>query len=306
MLIHMPCIMHDFRLAFSVCKGVGVVYVPTIRRRRLGVALRRLRESTGRSADNVAEALGWSQSKVSRIETAAITVSPADVRALLELYDADPREAAELVGLAVEDRQPAWWRQYGDVLPESYKTYLSLESQAVRVVSYQSEVLPGLLQTRAYAHEVIRQHPLRIVPYEVEQATQLRLARQGRLRGADPLQLDVVINESALRCVVGGRDVMREQLAHLHEMMALPHVTARVLPFEAGAHPATNGSFHIVEFPHSDDPRILCLDALTVTFHREDRREVETYLLVHEHLRTRALDPEASRTYVGSLIDDAG
>jgi transcriptional regulator with XRE-family HTH domain len=282
----------------------GVVYVPTIRRRRLGVALRRLREGTGRSADNVAEALGWSQSKVSRIETAAITVSPADVRALLELYDADPGEAAELVGLAVEDRQPAWWRQYGDVLPEGYKTYLSLESQAVRVVSYQSEVLPGLLQTEAYAHEIIRQHPLMIVPYEVEQATRLRLARQARLRGTDPLHLDVVVNEGALRCGVGGRDVMREQLAHLYEVMALPHVTVWVLPFEAGAHPATNGSFHVVEFPHADDPRILCLEALTVTFYREDRREVETYLLVHERLRALALDPEASRAYVGSLVEN--
>jgi transcriptional regulator with XRE-family HTH domain len=300
----MPCIMQDFKPIVVMCKGVGVVYVPTIRRRRLGLALRRLRESTGRSADSVAEALGWSQSKVSRIETATIAVSPADVRALLELYDADSGEAAELVGLAVEDRQPAWWRQYGDVLPESYKTYLGLESQAVRVVSYQSEVLPGLLQTRAYAHEILRQHPLMIVPYEIEQATELRLARQARLRGTDPLQLDVVISESALRCVVGGRDVMREQLAHLYEMTALSHVTVRVLPFEVGAHPATNGSFHIVEFPHPDDPRILCLDALTVTFYREDRREVETYLLVHERLRTLALDPQASRAHIGSMIED--
>ena len=300
----MSCIMHRIKPDPAPCESNGMAYVPTIRRRRLGVALRRLREQSGRSAESVAEALGWSQSKISRIETAAIAVSPADVGALLELYDADSGEAAELVSLAVEDRQPAWWRQYSDVLPESFNTYLGLESEASRILAYESEVVPGLLQTDAYARAILGQHPLTVMPYEIEQATRLRRARQARLRGDDPLSLDVVLNEGALRRVVGSPEVMREQLAHVVERITQPTITLRVLPFTVGAHPATNGAFRVLEFPHPDDPQIVCLDTLALNFYREGLREVGAYQLAHERLRGLALDREQSRAYIEQMIGD--
>ena len=281
-----------------------MAYIPTIRRRRLGVALRRLREQNNRSADNVAAALGWSQSKISRIETAGIAVTPADVRALLELYDADSGEAAELVSLAIEDRQPVWWRQYSDVLPDTFNTYLGLESEASRILAYESEVLPGLLQTDGYARAVLGQNPLTVMPYEIEQATRLRRARQARLQGDDPLRLDVVVNEGALRRVVGSPEVMREQLAYVVERVAMPTITVRVLPFTAGAHPAVNGAFRVLEFPHQDDPQIVCLDTMLLTFYREGLREVGAYQLAHERLRRLALDPEESQAYIETLIGD--
>jgi len=281
-----------------------VAYVPTIKRRRLGTALRRQREQAGYSTDSAAAAVGWSQSKVSRVETAAIAVNPADVRTLLELYGAPSGEIADLVNLAMEDRQPAWWRQYSDVLPDSFSGYLSLESEALRISAYESEVIPGLLQIDPYAREILAQHPLTVMPYEIDQATRLRLARQSRLTGDDPLQLDVVVNEAALRRVIGGPDVMRAQLAHLVEAAALPTITLRILPFTAGAHPATNGSFLVLEFPDEADPRIACLDILATTLYREGLREVGAYQLAHERLKALALGPEESAALVTKIIQE--
>jgi transcriptional regulator with XRE-family HTH domain len=278
-----------------------VAYVPTIKRRRLGAALRRVREKTGHSTDSAAAALGWSQSKVSRIETAVTSVTPGDVRALLELYGAASDEIADLVNMAMEDRQPAWWRQYNDVLPENFSGFLSLESEASRIAAYESEVIPGLLQTDAYA-----QHPLTVMPYEIAQAARLRVARQARLGGDDPLEFDVVINEAAVRRVVGGPEVMRAQLERLLEASKLPNITIRILPFSAGAHPAANGAFTLLEFPDDDDPRIVSLDTLVTTLYREALREVGAYQLAHERLRAMAMSPEDSGALLHRLIEEVG
>jgi transcriptional regulator with XRE-family HTH domain len=283
-----------------------VAYVPTIKRRRLGAALRRVREKTGHSTDSAAAALGWSQSKVSRIETAVTSVTPGDVRALLELYGAASDEIADLVNMAMEDRQPAWWRQYNDVLPENFSGFLSLESEASRIAAYESEVVPGLLQTDAYAREILGQHPLTVVPYEIAQAARLRAARQARLGGDDPLEFDVVINEGAVRRAVGSADVMRAQLQHLVEAAERPNVTVRILSFAAGAHPATNGAFSLLEFPDDDDPRIVSLDTLVTTFYREGLREVGAYQLAHERLRAMAMSPEDSGAFLHRLIEEVG
>jgi transcriptional regulator with XRE-family HTH domain len=281
-----------------------VPYVPTIKRRRLGTALRRLREQTGHSTESAAAALGWSQSKTSRIETAATAVTPEDVRKLLELYGAPSDEVASLVNLAMEDRQPSWWRQYNDVLPENFSGYLSLESEAFRISKYESEVVPGLLQTDAYARAILGQHPLTVMPYEIEQAARLRVARQSRLRGDDPLVFDVVMNEAVVRRVIGGPEVMRAQLDHIVEVAALPNVTVRILPFAAGAHPATNGAFALLDFPDDDDPRIVCLDTLVTTFYREGLREVGAYQLAYERLCTLAMSPEESIAFLRSKIEE--
>jgi transcriptional regulator with XRE-family HTH domain len=281
-----------------------MAYVPSIKRRRLGAALRRLRDQSGQTTEGVAATLGWSQSKVSRIETAAVAVAPADVRALLGRYDVPSDEVTALVNLAMEDKQPGWWRQYSEVLPESFGGYLSLESEASRILAYESEVVHGLLQTERYARSVLAQHPLTVMPYEVERGALLRRARQARLGEPDPLALDLVVNEGALRRVVGGPEVHTEQLHHLVEMAALPNVTVRVLGFDAGAHPATNGPFAVLEFPDVDDPRIVCLDTLASTVYREGLREVGAYDLAHEKVRSLALDPDGSRALIARLAED--
>jgi len=282
-----------------------VAYVPSIKRRRLGAALRRLREQSAQTTDDVARNLGWSKSKVSRIETAAVTVSPDDVRALLGLYDVLTDEVEQLVTLAREDKQPGWWRQYSEVLPPEFEGFLGLESEAARILAYESEVIPGLLQTEEYAKRVLGQHPLTVMPYQVERSAQLRRARQARVTSSDPVALDVVINEGALRREVGGATVMRAQLKHLVSMMQLPNVTVRILSFAAGEHPATHGAFTVLEFPDPADPHIVYLDVLTNSYYLNDLREVGAYQLAHDRLRAQALGPDQSQSMIIAILEES-
>lgn len=282
----------------------GMVSVPTIRRRRLGVALRRLREASGMSLQAVAEELGWSASKVSRIESAKIAVTPADVHALLRVLDTPSDEVDTLVSLASEHRQPGWWRQYAEVLPPWFEGYLSLESEAARLLAYESEVVPGLLQTEQYAAEILRQSSYTQLPDEVARAAELRRARQVRLIDPDPLALDVVINESALRRMVAGPEVMGAQLTRLLDASQLPNIALRVLPFAAGAHPGIDGSFTVLEFSDPSNPRIVYLDRMTDSEYLDSLHDVAAYRHAHQQLCNFALSCGDSQKIIIQLLQE--
>lgn len=280
----------------------AMVSVPAIRRRRLGAALRRLREGSGMSLEAVAKELGWSTSKVSRIELAKIVVTPADVRALLGAFDAVSAEVETLVSLASGDRQPGWWCRYAEVLPPWFEGYLSLESEAAQLLVYESEIVPGLLQTEQYAAEILRHSPYTQLPDEAARAAELHRARRGRLVGPDPVRLDAVINEGAFRRVVGGREIMCGQLTRVIEAAKLPHVALRVLPFAAGAHPGVDGSFTVLEFSDPSNPRIVYLDRMTDTEYLDSLRDVAAYRHAHERLRESALPVSDSREMIIGLL----
>lgn len=254
------------------------------------------------SLEAVAHELDWSTSKISRIELAKIAVTPADVRTLLGVLEAVSDEVETLVNLAREDRQPGWWRQYAEVLPKWFEGYLSLESEAARLLAYESEVVPGLLQTEEYAAEILRHSTYTPLPDEAARAAELRRARQVRLVGNDPVHLDAVINEGALRRAVGGPAVMRGQLSRLIEATELPNVVLRVLPFEAGAHPGVDGSFTVLEFLDPDDPRIVYLDRMTDSNYLDGLRDIAAYRYAHERLRAAALPPSDSREMISGLL----
>lgn len=254
------------------------------------------------SLEAVAGELGWSTSKVNRIELAKIAVTPADVRALLGVLDALSDEVETLVSLASEDRQPGWWRQYAEVLPPWFEGYLSLESEASQLLAYESEVVPGLLQTEEYAAEILRHSPYTQLPDEAARAAELRRARQVRLLGQDPIRLDVVINEGALRRAVGGREVMCGQFRRLVETAELPNVTLQVLLFAAGAHPGVDGSFTVLEFTDPSNPRIVYLDRMTNSEYLDGLRDVAAYRHAHERLGASALSVSDSREMISSLL----
>src|SRR4051794_18265598 len=223
---------------------------PTIRRRRLGVELRRHREEAGVTIDVVADRLGCSTSKVSRIETGHTSASPGDVQHILDIYGIDESITAELVQIAREARQKGWWHPYSTVLASAY---VGLETAARSIRAYEQHVVPGLLQSEEYAIALIRGARWDDTEREIEQRVRVRMQRQALLIQDDPIDLRVVLDEAVLSRPVGGELVMLDQLKKLIEAARLPNVTLQILPFAAGGHAGLGGSFVILEFEGEGD-----------------------------------------------------
>ncbi|MDX6345548.1 MAG: hypothetical protein QOF84_338 [Streptomyces sp.] len=270
---------------------------PTVRRRRLGAELRKLRELKGLTAEAVAAELLVSQSKISRLENGRRSISQRDVRDLCGVYGVDdPHMVESLMNMARESRQQGWWHAFGDV---PYSVYIGLEMEAASLRTYESLIVPGLLQTRTYAEAVIFGMGPEATPAEIQKRVDVRLKRQERVTDPElPLRLWVVVDESALRREVGGSQVMYEQLEHLADMSTLPHITVQVLPHDVGAHPGMYGAFAVLEFEDSADSSVVYLEGVTSDLYLEKHTDVQKYAMMYEHLRAQALNPEKSREFV--------
>jgi transcriptional regulator with XRE-family HTH domain len=220
---------------------------PTVKRRELGRELRRHREEAGVSREAAAEYIGLSVPSLTKGENGKQAMKLAAVRSLLQLYGVGSPEADYLLTLARAANQRGWWVTFGDTVPDWFKTYVGLEGDAAELWTWQS-VVPGLLQTPRYIKAARLAHSPNASEADLERSVALREARQERLTAEKPLHVHAVMDESVLRRLVGGVDVMREQLQHLLTMAELDHVTVQVLPFSIGAHPATS-SFSLLRFP---------------------------------------------------------
>ncbi|GGY73087.1 transcriptional regulator [Streptomyces olivaceoviridis] len=273
---------------------------PTVRRRRLGQELRRLRELKGMTAEEVAERLLVSQSKISRLENGRRSISQRDVRDLCGVYEVeDQRIVDSLMEMARDSRQQGWWHTFGDI---PYSVYIGLETDAESLRVYEPQLVTGLLQTRAYAEALVQGALPETSTTEIEKRVQVRMRRQERITAqANPLRLWVVLDEAALKRVVGSRLVMREQLEHLIEMSQLPHVTVQVLPFDVGAHPGLNGQYAILEFADAADSSVVYLEGVTSDLYLEKAQDVQKYAVMYEHLRAQSLNVEASRKFIADV-----
>lgn len=272
---------------------------PTIRRRRLGIELRRLRETADLTIEEVARRLGCSDSKVSRIETGQVTATPQDVRDMLDLYGIAGEQQEALVQVAREAREKGWWQAYSDTL---VVPLVGLEAAATTIRLYEVLVVPGLFQTEAYAQAVIRTMRPDLPPGQLSRWVELRMARGRALfNRPDPPAVTAVVDEGVLRRPVGGRDVMRGQLRRLAEMAAHPAVTLQVLPFSAGEHAAMSGPFTHFGFPNPVDPDVIYLEHITSDLYLEDASEVRRYAQAFDRLRGLALSPEDSIALVRRL-----
>lgn len=274
---------------------------PTIRRRRLGAELRRYRDAAGVTIDVVADRLGCSPSKVSRIETGHTSATPRDVKDMLDIYGVDGRASDELVQIAREARQKGWWHPFSMVLTGAY---VGLEAAARSVRAYEQQVIPGLLQTDKYAIAMIRAARLGDSEQEIEQRVRVRMARQALLIQDDPIELWVVLDEAVLSRPVGGDEVMREQLLRLAEMAELPNVTLQILPFAAGPHAGMDGTFSILDFPDAEDPDVVFVENATGGLFLEKVDELRKYHAIFESIRSTALAPEESRNKIGMLAEE--
>ncbi|MEE1778722.1 XRE family transcriptional regulator [Streptomyces sp. FT05W] len=273
---------------------------PTVRRRRLGQELRRLREIKGMTAEEVADRLLVSQSKISRLENGRRSISQRDVRDLCGVYEvADHRVVDSLMQMAKDSRQQGWWHAFGDI---PYSVYIGLETDAESLRVYEPQIVPGLLQTRSYAEALITGALPEAPPSDIEKRVNVRARRQDRVNAPEhPLRLWAVIDESALRRLVGGKQVMLEQLEHLVEQSKLPHVTVQVLPFEMGAHPGINGQYAILEFPDAADSSVVYIEGVTSDLYLEKANDVQRYSVMYEHLRAQALNVDQTREFIGDI-----
>ncbi|MEV6796456.1 helix-turn-helix transcriptional regulator [Streptomyces sp. NPDC051320] len=276
---------------------------PTVRRRRLGQELRKLREQKNMTAEQVAERLLVSQSKISRLENGRRSISQRDVRDLCGVYEVeDHRIVDSLMQMAKDSRQQGWWHAFGDI---PYSVYIGLETDAASIRVYESQVLPGLLQTRRYAEALITGAMPETSTTDIEKRVQVRLRRQDRLQAADsPLRLWAVLDEATLRRVVGDRQSMIEQLESLIEWSQLPHVTLQVLPFEVGAHPGVTGQYAILEFPDAGDSSVVYIEGVTSDLYLEKAPDVQRYSVMYEHLRAQALNADQTRQFISDVAKE--
>ncbi|WP_309117274.1 helix-turn-helix transcriptional regulator [Saccharothrix sp.] len=268
---------------------------PTLRKRRLVSELRRLREAASLTIEEVGERLECSASKISRIETGRVGVTPRDVRDMLGAYGADESTLEELVQLAREARRKAWWDEFGDIAPGRY---IGFEADADSVRTYQGLMIPGLLQHEAYTRALIADVLPDAAPSEVDRRVALRKARQALLHEDDPLTLHVVIDEAALRRLVGGVDVMCAQLRRLNEVGALDNVTLQVAPFRSGGHAALDGPFVILTFPEKLDPDVVYIESTRSDVYLEQPSDVARYSDMFARLTSGSLGTAESAAFI--------
>jgi transcriptional regulator with XRE-family HTH domain len=270
---------------------------PTVRRRRLAGELRRLRDQAQLTIDDVSEKLECSASKISRIETGHVGVTPKDTRELLKLYGVEPDQLEALVQLAREARKKGWWHTYNEVFTGAF---VGLEAETSSLRAYQALLIPGLLQTEDYMRAVIGAARPDATNAQVEKRVKARLARQLLLTDPDPPRYWAVIDEAVLCRSVGGPKVMHAQLNWLAARATLPHVTIQVLPFNAGAHAGMEGPFLILGFPEQADPDVVYVDNTTAGIYLEEPAEILRYTLMFDHLRAAALAPDDTLTRIAA------
>jgi len=277
---------------------------PSVRARQLAAEIRQLREVRRLTGEEAAAALGWSPSKVSRIETARSAVAVGDLRRLLDLYEAPRSRRDRLIELARASDQRGWWDAYSESLKEGYSAMIALEAVAESVREYNPSLVPGLLQTEAYMEEIFRSSLYIDLPGVVTQRVEVRITRQAVLtREEDPLELIAILDEAVLHRQVGGPDVMRAQLRYLAQMSERPNVTLQVLPFTSGSHPAMTGGFQIIRFPGATESNVVYLENRTSDIFVEREDEVSDYLLAFDRLRAMALEPHQSTALLIQTAD---
>ncbi|MEV4344613.1 helix-turn-helix transcriptional regulator [Actinoplanes sp. NPDC049596] len=274
---------------------------PTLRRRRLGAELKRCREAAGLTQENVSRHFEWHAAKVTRIETARVAVTPRDVKDLLTLYGVGDQEYRDaMVELARLSRERTWWTDYRDIMRPG--NFVGLEAAAASMRCWEPVLVPGLLQTESYMRALMEAGRTNDTPQHIDRRVKLRLTRQGRLTADRPLELEVVVDESVVRRVVGGKHVMNEQLRHLIEAAQLPNVTLRILPFHAGEHTFLGGSAALLEFRETTHLDVVYLEGLAGDYYEEQPSEVARYRQEFERLSAKALDHRMTIKMIESLL----
>jgi transcriptional regulator with XRE-family HTH domain len=263
---------------------------PTVARRQLGRRLKGFREAAGVTVEQIVAANLASRTKIWRIEGGQVRVSVPDVWALCRFYGVDQADTDALTALAEHTSDHGLWHEYRDVVPDWFKLYIGLEAAASRIHTFEDSVVPGELQTADYAQALWHGAWPELVQQDIEPHVSLRLRRQQALLDqATPRKLTVVLGENVLRRQVGGPDVMAAQVQHLNRLAEAGTVDIRVLPFAAGAHPATTGAFRILDFTDDEDPDIVYVELEVGAHYLEKPDQLAQYRRIFARLTERAV-----------------
>jgi len=277
---------------------------PAVRRRQLMTELKRLREATGLTQEEVAGQLDWHPTKIMRIETGRTAPHPNDVRVMLDVYGLTDADAVVgLVKLAKDARQRGWWYSYKDVLLSRFELFLGLESEADSIRDFELSMIPGLLQTDDYARELIR-GLMAFDAAEIERRVELRMARQQILDREDAPHLWAIVDEAAVHRVVGGKAIMKAQLLHLANSAEHGRTTIQVLPFSAGPHPGQTGPFIILGFAEPTEPEVVYMETVGGNLYVDKPEEVRLFTTAFDQLRAVALSPAQSRAMLQALAGE--
>jgi transcriptional regulator with XRE-family HTH domain len=279
---------------------------PLVQRRRLRAELKKARQVSGLTQDQVAGEMDWSLSKIIRIESASSGISVTDLKALLQLYGVkEPEQVDSLVALARAARERSWWSAYHDVAPPSLLQLIEYESAAHVVRQFETLFIPGILQTEDYASAVIENYyDERPGSVQLRALVDLRIRREELFDAENRPSFHFILDEAAVRRLVGGSSVMRHQLRQLIEVASKPHITIEVIPFSAGLHPGMKGPFEIIEFADPSDRDIVFLESPRGDIISDDSEETLKYREAFEGLGKASLGPRDSLTRIAKIADE--
>ncbi|WP_329102750.1 helix-turn-helix transcriptional regulator [Micromonospora sp. NBC_01699] len=268
--------------------------------------LRQRREEIGLTAVAAGRAVGIIQAYVSGVEAGRVKLPAHRLAQLVEVYEMEADDAAELEKLRVGATRRGWWHDYSQLFPAEFLRFLGYESGADHIRCYDSELLHGLLQTEEYARAVIRGGTTVIRLTEVERRVAARMARQARLAGDNRIRLTVLLGEGALRQQIGGPTVMRAQLDHLVQLITRrpDQIDIRVMPFTAGAHPALGGPFQILSFPSPRLTDLVWQEILTSIDIIDQSTRVTDYVVTFAEAQERALSSDDSLALIRRIAKE--
>ncbi|MEV6977091.1 helix-turn-helix transcriptional regulator [Kitasatospora sp. NPDC093806] len=278
---------------------------PSVYRRQLSARFKELRADAGLTLTEVSAIVEVSQGSLSRIENGDRGTTPVLAKALLDCYGiTDPAAREDVLDLVRADaaqRQP-WWKKYSAVINTTrYGGYLTLESSASSLLTYETELIPGLLQTEEYARQVLTAMRFDLAVPQIEALVKVRMRRRELLAGENAVKLWAVIDEAAIRRLEGAPEVLQGQLEHLLEMAAHTNITVQLLPFSTGLHPGLDGPFVIMSFPEPN-PDVVWVENGPHSVYFEDSPDVKLYSDVFDHLRARALGPPETTAHLHRLL----
>jgi transcriptional regulator with XRE-family HTH domain len=283
----------------------------TVRSRRLGKQIRRLRDDAQLTQEKLVELMNTDQPRqrrisaahLSRVESGIARITSEHLDRIITVLEVGAEHAQKLDELRRRADERGWWQEYSDIVTEAVEMLVEIGEDAATARSYDNVYVQGLLQTRAYAEAVIGNDRAFVSPINVDRMADLRMRRQQRLGEPGFQGLVAVMTEGVIRTIVGGRDVMREQLRHLIEVTQQYPVTIHILPFSAGALPGTD-NFVIFEFPHELDGEVVYVDSDTALRICEDRQPVRQYTYIFDAALAQALPSRESQDLIRAVMEE--